>query len=240
MARTKPYSTSSHSRTNTHTHAHKMSHRHRSYGSSSHAHSPSSPGSSSESRSRRGRQARPSQLTGAMHSAVRGFSRAVGAPNVVEPAGFRDFRGWLARLQTREMRVVWDLLIANVAREVKCDAEALHSLKEDIVREIVKCVVVPREDESAKLVSTNAGRQASKPRSGTTLMIVLEHQLARVDCRLAELVEEYPAMQQEGDRRGGRAGRLPGVEDILRGEGLPSFRELDASIRKHGSGSGSR
>ena len=208
-----------------------------------------------------------------MHRAVRRFARAVGAPNVVEPAGFRDFRGWLARLGSRESRPIWDQLIAAVARDVSCDVDAMHALKEDIVREIVKCVVVPRPDESAKLVSTNAGRQASRPRSGTTLMIVLEQQLARVDYRLVQLVAEVPppssssddtsddavvmsdTMYAPGFQRGSSSGaqrqrstlgtqspdKLPSVSDIL-GErraasrqSLPSFRELDASIRKNGS-----
>lgn len=56
----------------------------------------------------------------------------------------------------------------------------IMGMKEDVVREIVKCVVVPRPDESAKLVSTNAGRQASRPRSGTTLMTLLDQQMSRV------------------------------------------------------------
>lgn len=115
-----------------------------------------------------------------MHKAVRRFARSVGAPHVVPPAGFRDFRGWLIRLSTREVRPIWDQLLAALARDTKGDIKMMHAMKEDVVREIVKCVVVPRPDESAKLVSTNAGRQASRPRSGTTLMTVLDQQMVRV------------------------------------------------------------
>lgn len=153
-------------------------------------------------RGRRGRQARPSQLTSSMHKAVRKFSRVVGAPNVVPPAGFRDFRGWLIKLNSKECRSVWDQLIATIARDVSCQMDIIHSLKEDIVREIVKCVVIPRPDESAKLVSTNAGRQASRPRSGTTLMIVLDQQLQRVEPKLPQLVTElYPSRSSSSELR---------------------------------------
>lgn len=223
----------------------------------------------SEERRRRGRQARPSQLSTKMRRACRRFSDAVGAPQVVEPAGFRDFRGWLALLGSRQCRGLWDELLATVAKEVDCDSAAVHELKEDIVREIIKCVVIPRPDESAKLVSTNAGRQASRPKAGTTLMVVLEQQLARVDRRLPQLVAHVTALpvsdsrddvvmtsRSEGIRRQDRhrgshsssfRGRdasgtpldrnvemLPPVSDILghRNVALPSFRELDASLRE--------
>lgn len=201
-----------------------------------------------------------------MRRAAQKFSRAVGNPQVVEPAGFRDFRGWLTTLSSKHYVPLWDELLAVVAKEVKCDVNAVHGLKEDIVREIIKCVVVPRPDESAKLVSTNAGRQASRPKSGKTLMVVLEEQLDRVDKRLPELVARHAASSSSSDtmsddrqhrgsssssRRSGRHdGKLPSVSDIL-GEksereldrdSLPSFQELDASLksrRGHGHGHGS-
>lgn len=186
-----------------------------------------------------------------MQYVVRCFARAVGAPNVVEPAGFRDFRGWLARLGERDARPIWDQLIAGIARDVQCDVQAVHALKEDVVREIVKCVVVPRPDESAKLVSTNAGRQASRPRSGTTLMVVLEQQLERVDFRLPQLVAETILSSDSDDPHSyspfnasmatQRPDKLPSVSDILGNRApeqhasLPSFKELEASLRKNGS-----
>lgn len=235
------------------------------------------PDNSLSARGRRGRQARPSQLSPAMHRAVRKFSRSVGAPNVVPPAGFRDFRGWLIRLNSRECRPIWDQLISSIGKDVSCDLEIIHSLKEDIVREIVKCVVIPRPDESAKLVSTNAGRQASRPRSGTTLMVVLDQQIARVESRLPQLIaetipsrssstegrHENPSLSSphllsnsilrqtattvpwtqrqrssvQHQNRYSSSGRLPSVQDLLVEDGgapraLPSFRELDASIRR--------
>lgn len=170
-------------------------------------------------RRRRGRQARPSQLSHKMRRACRRFADAVGPPQVVEPAGFRDFRGWLAILNSRGCKHVWDDLFNSLAKEVT-DMDLLHAVKEDVVREIIKCVVVPRPDESAKLVSTNAGRQANRPRNGTTLMVVLENQLERWERRLTE-----------------KDNRLPGVKDILgaggrSAGGLPSFRELDESIQQ--------
>lgn len=235
-------------------------------------------------RGRRGRQARPSQLSPGMHRAVKRFARSVGAPNVVPPAGFRDFRGWLIKLNSRECRPVWDQLIAAIAKDLSCDVEAVQAMKEDVVREIVKCVVIPRPDESAKLVSTNAGRQASRPRSGTTLMVVLEQQISRVENRLPQLVSEIypPSGISSSDRRetsgmsspelvssnlfghtsptgwSHRArssmahahkngNRLPSIQDLL-GENrvhprpsLPSFKELDASLRRsRSSASGGR
>lgn len=216
-------------------------------------------------RGRRGRQARPSQLSPTMRRAVSRFANCVGAPQVVEPAGFRDFRGWLARLASQDYRHIWDTLIANIANEVGCKSETIHALKEDIVREIVKKVVIPRPDESAKLVSTNAGRQASKPRSGLTLMIVLEQQLDRIGDRFRQLVAselshtsnddvidrnlirssnsnaQASGSSHHGNGNHGRSSnqKLPSISDILPDQkmSLPSFVELDESVRKHRSGS---
>lgn len=165
---------------------------------SSHHHQPSAAhyypheDPSPEPRRRRGRQARPTNLTAKMRAAVEAFCMSVGRPNVVDPAGFRDFRGWLAELNVREHRPHWEELISRIAREVKCDSTEFGKLKEDIVREIIKNVVVPRDQESSKLVSTNAGRQSGRPKSGTTLMLLLDQHFERNEKRLHELVSLYP------------------------------------------------
>lgn len=223
------------------------------------------------SEGRRGRQARPSLLSQNMTAATRKFCRAVGAPNVVPPAGFRDFRGWLIRLNSKEYHPLWDELIGMLAKDVGCSLDSLHALKEDVVRDIVKCVVIPRPDESVKLVSTNAGRQASRPRSGTTLIIVLDQQISRVENNLPQLVSELSRSRPLSSERTeehcgalwsselssglnesqGWSNRqnstpqisqrdsyaLPTVQDLVidnqrLSRPLPSFRELDASIKK--------
>lgn len=192
----------------------------------------SEPDHTTEGRRRRGRQARPSQLSSKMRKACHRFSDAVGAPTVVAPAGFRDFRGWLALLGSRQCRGVWDELLASIAKEVNCDSTAVHALKEDIVREIIKCVVVPRPDESAKLVSTNAGRQASRPRSGTTLMVVLEQQLARVDRRLPQLVAQVSGSSSSATKDDSMvASRSDGIrrQDRQRGSHSNSIRGRDVT-----------
>lgn len=238
-------------------------------------------------RDRKGRQARSSQLTSSMQNAVRRFCRSVGAPSVVPPAGFRDFRGWLIYLNSRECRSIWDQLISTIARDLSNDVSAINAVAEDVVREIIKCVVIPRPDESAKLVSTNAGRQASRPRTGTTLLTVFEQQVARVAHKLPQLVNDgtssrfppsdiliqnsspvtlttspthisfyspsspdwspphrYRNSSQVTSRLSG-SHRMPSIQDLLSENTpvyrpLPSFRELDASLRKNRSSSSRR
>lgn len=159
--------------------------------------------SSTALRGRRGRQARLSQLTISMQSAVMAFSLRVGAPIHVPPAGFRDFRGWLTKLTSTASNDIWDGLIAAIAKEVYCDIDTIHELKEDVIREIIRHVVVRRPEESVKLVSTNAGRQCLRPRSGLTLMVVFEQHLARWESRLPFLVSKYFAgiYSLEGERQ---------------------------------------
>ncbi|CAN8064513.1 unnamed protein product [Agarophyton chilense] len=115
-----------------------------------------------------------------MHSAVATFTARVGPPRHVQPAGFRDFRGWLLRLNSAQSHSVWDELFRSISAAAGNDPHAIQLHKTDIVRSIVRMVVKPRADESSKLVSTNAGRQAGKPRgSGSTLMSVLDEQFKR-------------------------------------------------------------
>lgn len=139
------------------------------------------PHATSSSSFRRSRPSpRASKLPPSMQSAVSTFTARVGPPRHVQPAGFRDFRGWLLRLNSRQSQYVWDELFSQVSLAAGGDVHAIHLHKADIVRSIIRTVVKPRADESSKLVSTNAGRQAGKPRgSGSTLMSVLDEQLVR-------------------------------------------------------------
>lgn len=123
---------------------------------------------------RRGRQPRPSLLTDTVKTAVRTFALAVGRPKVIEPAGFRDFRGWLASISAPNADLHWLPLVEAVAQDCSNHSQTIDDIKPDLVREIVKAIVIPREGESSKLVSTNCGRQCARPSSGVTLMTILD------------------------------------------------------------------
>lgn len=128
---------------------------------------------------RRGRQPRPSMLSAAVKEAIREFASHVGQPRVIEPAGFRDFRGWLAFINSQPALPLWGPIIDSVRSEARGDSRIIDTLKADVVREIVKIVVVPRVGESSKLVSTNCGRQCARPTNGVTLMTILDRLLVR-------------------------------------------------------------
>ncbi|CAN8075186.1 unnamed protein product, partial [Agarophyton chilense] len=113
-------------------------------------------------------------LSSSVKTAVAQFALRVGQPRVIEPAGFRDFRGWLAFVGSRAAAAAWAPLVDAVLRDTRGDAAAIDALKTDLVREIVKRVVVPRPTESSKLVSTNCGRQCARPLNGVTLMTILD------------------------------------------------------------------
>lgn len=123
---------------------------------------------------RRGRQPRPSLLSERVKAAVAHFALAVGQPKVIEPAGFRDFRGWLADIGSPSSHPYWAPLVQAVVQDYNADIRNIHQIKPDLVREIVRAVVIPREGESSKLVSTNCGRQCARPSSGVTLMTILD------------------------------------------------------------------
>lgn len=123
---------------------------------------------------RRGRQPRPSLLSSRIKNAVANFANQVGQPRVIEPAGFRDFRGWLAFIAGPAAAPAWGPLVHAVIQDTDSTARTINAIKPDLVREIVKAVVIPRDDESSKLVSTNCGRQCARPTNGVTLMIILD------------------------------------------------------------------
>ncbi|PXF40882.1 hypothetical protein BWQ96_09404 [Gracilariopsis chorda] len=123
---------------------------------------------------RRGRQPRPSSLSSSVKAAVLQFANQVGQPRVIEPAGFRDFRGWLAYVGSHSAATAWAPLVDAVLRDTNGHRSSIEALKEDLVREIVKKVVIPRHGESSKLVSTNCGRQCARPANGVTLMTILD------------------------------------------------------------------
>lgn len=123
---------------------------------------------------RRGRQPRPSLLSELVKAAVARFALSVGQPKVIEPAGFRDFRGWLAHIANPSSSRYWAPLVQAVIQDCDGDVRVIHKIKPDLVREIVRAVVIPREGESSKLVSTNCGRQCARPSSGVTLMTILD------------------------------------------------------------------
>lgn len=129
---------------------------------------------SSPPRRRRGRQPRPSLLSSRVKAAVAAFALQVGQPRVIEPAGFRDFRGWLSFIGSPSATAAWAPLIDAVLRDTASDLRRIDAIKHDLVREIVKAVVIPRENESSKLVSTNCGRQCARPVNGVTLMTILD------------------------------------------------------------------
>lgn len=123
---------------------------------------------------RGGRQLRQVALSAELKFAIRQFAAEVGMPRLMEPTGFRDFRGWLERVSGPSAANAWSFLVQAMITEAAADPYRILIMKEEVVREIVRAIVVPRPGESAKLVSTNCGRQCARPRSGNTLMTILE------------------------------------------------------------------
>lgn len=159
---------------------------------------------------RRGRQQRPSLLTESIRSSIQSFVRHVGQPRVIEPAGFRDFRGWLSFINSAGALPYWRPILRAVFEYSKHDSHVIHTLKPDIVRDIVRAVVIPRHGESVKLVSTNCGRQCSRPNpqnesninGGITLMTILDRLLQNTDCLRDDYAERHVAqMKNAADKR---------------------------------------
>lgn len=123
---------------------------------------------------RGGRQLRQVVLSPELKFSIRQFAAEVGVPRLMEPTGFRDFRGWLERVAGPSAAHAWGSLVQAMLDEAGSNAYRVMFMKEEVVREIVRTIVVPRPGESAKLVSTNCGRQCARPRSGNTLMNILE------------------------------------------------------------------
>lgn len=182
---------------------------------------------------RRGRQPRPSLLPAPLKRSVATFAAAVGRPRVIEPAGFRDFRGWLAYISSPPARQYWAPLVDAVYRECGNDHAKVHELKQDLVREIVKAVVIPRDGESSKLVSTNCGRQCARPQGGMTVMTILDRVLTP-DAIYGRRTEGKVG---ESSTSTAMLGNLGGA--VTTGS-LPSFRELEKSINRSGLGKRSR
>lgn len=135
--------------------------------------------SSITKKKRGGRQLRQVILSPDLKFSIRQFAISVGTPRLMEPTGFRDFRGWLERVSGPSASDAWDQLIHAMILETKADRYRILFIKEEVVREIVRAIVVPRPGESAKLVSTNCGRQCARPKSGNTLMTILERILVQ-------------------------------------------------------------
>lgn len=128
---------------------------------------------------RRGRQPRPCTLSGPARMAAATFAASVGSPRVVEPAGFRDFVGWLQRLQSPSTSDAWNRLLSSLLSEAGGDAATVQRIQSEVVREIIANVITIRAGESSKLISTNARRQSARPEHGTTLMKIFDRALAR-------------------------------------------------------------
>lgn len=135
------------------------------------------------SKRRRGRQPRTSPLSSAVRAAAAQFALEVGAPRVIEPAGFRDFAGWLQRLSSNAAADAWARLLRAVLADCGGDLEALRRIQPEVVREIIANVVTIRQGESSKLVSTNARRQSSRPEQGLTLLKIFDNKINSADLR---------------------------------------------------------
>lgn len=140
---------------------------------------------------RGGRQLRQVALSADLKFAIRQFAIQVGTPRLMEPTGFRDFRGWLERVSGTSTANSWASLIDAMIEETAGDAYKIMLIKEEVVRDIVRAIVVPRPGESAKLVSTNCGRQCARPRSGNTLMTILERILVEKGIVTAHEIELF-------------------------------------------------
>lgn len=140
---------------------------------------------------RGGRQLRQVNLSPELKFSIRQFAAEVGVPRLMEPTGFRDFRGWLERVAGPSATHAWNNLVQAMLDESVSDPYRVMFMKEEVVREIVRTIVVPRPGESAKLVSTNCGRQCARPRSGNTLMTILERVLVEKSIVTPNDLEAY-------------------------------------------------
>lgn len=140
---------------------------------------------------RGGRQLRQVVLSPELKFCIRQFAVEVGMPRLMEPTGFRDFRGWLERVSGPTAADAWSKLVQSMIEETASDRYRILFIKEEVVREIVRAIVVPRPGESAKLVSTNCGRQCARPRSGNTLMTILERILIEKGIVSANEIEAF-------------------------------------------------
>lgn len=140
---------------------------------------------------RGGRQLRQVVLSPELKFSIRQFAQEVGMPRLMEPTGFRDFRGWLERVSGPTAANAWSKLVQAMIEETASDRYRIMFIKEEVVREIVRAIVVPRPGESAKLVSTNCGRQCARPRSGNTLMTILERILIEKEIVSANDIEVF-------------------------------------------------
>lgn len=141
---------------------------------------PNSRDTTSIAKKRRGRQPRQSLLTSSLRNSIARFTGAVGSP-VVQPAGFRDFNGWLQIISQPSYKPAWHALCRSfISESAKISSRQIPTLKKDVIHEIINNVVKRKSHESAKLISTNARRQSTIPPSGHTVMTIFESYLATV------------------------------------------------------------
>jgi len=192
------------------------------------------------SKRRRGRQPRPCTLSSNARMACRNFSAVVGAPRVVEPAGFRDFVGWLQRIQTPALSSAWNQLLYSLLSDCRNSAVEVQKIQADVVREIISNVVTIRAGESSKLISTNARRQSSRPENGMTLMKIFDKALASAtrssagrsaNRRPGNATPSGTASSSSGSgrRHGHGHSAHSNSGPIVR---LPSMQELEESLRR--------
>lgn len=141
---------------------------------------PDSRDTASIGKKRRGRQPRQSLLTSNLRNSIARFTAAVGCP-VLQPAGFRDFNGWLQVISQPSYKSAWHSLCRSfISESAKISSRQIPTLKRDVIHEIINNVVKRKSHESAKLISTNARRQSTIPPSGHTVMTIFESYLATV------------------------------------------------------------
>lgn len=129
---------------------------------------------------RRGRQPRQSLLTSSLRASITRFTSTVGAP-VLQPAGFRDFNGWLHTIAQPTYKNAWiSLCHSFIIESTNVSTKNISTLKRDVIHEIINNVVKRKSHESIKLVSTNARRQSCIPPSGNTVMTIFESYLSTV------------------------------------------------------------
>lgn len=207
----------------------------------------------SSARRRRGRQPRPCMLTSSVRSAAAQFAQEVGAPRVIEPAGFRDFVGWLQYLASSHAAESWVRLVRTVVTDCEGDLDAVASIQPDIIREIIANVITIQPGESSKLISTNARRQSARPAQGLTLMKIFDDALASTDSRNRGDSQRRGSSSRRtgrngshrthssGHEAGSSSSRPPMASPEYREETLtvrlPSMQELDESLRRRGSSS---
>lgn len=194
---------------------------------------------------RRRRKKQTTFLSSQMRIVIQEFSNDVGCPTFDESKGCRNFLEWLTHLSHPRFRSSWRIVTEAAGRELFHHMET-RFLQEETIREVIKCVVKPRQNESGKLVCRSAHRHATELRSGNSLFSVFQrHMKAPADFFIttsdcdscvtpltdpAICTKPVDAVHEQVSPSTAKPPRLDeGFDDSVASR-LPSFHELISSL----------